>query len=126
MPRLELTDRELIVHLGFWEALAAFHRSIRVPLAKVRGATDDEGFRGAMLGLRAPGTGIPGLISAGTYRKLGEKQFAYVTRGTHPLVIQLADERWDRIVLGVADARADAVRINAAVERAATHDASTT
>lgn len=118
MPRLELTERELIVHLRFWEAIVAFRGSIRVALDKVRGATDDEGFRGATLGMRAPGTGIPGLISAGTFRKPGEKQFAFVTRGTHPLVIQLADERWDRIILGVADARADAARINSAVEQA--------
>ena len=113
MPRLELTERDLIVHLGFWEALAALSKSIRVPLSHVRGATDDEGFQGAALGLRAPGTAIPGVISAGTYRKRGEKLFAYVTRGTHPVVIELSDQRWDRIVLGVADAREAAARINA-------------
>ncbi len=117
MPRIELTDRELLIHLSFWEALAAFHKSVRIPLANVRGATDDEGFQGSALGLRAPGTGIPGVISAGTYHRGGEKQFVFVTRGTHPVVIELAGERWDRIVMGVADARATAAHINAALKK---------
>jgi hypothetical protein len=117
MPRLELTECELIVHLSSWEALAAVHKSIRVPLANVRGATDDEGFRGPALGLRAPGTNIPGIISAGTYYRNGDKQFVFVTRGKHPVVVELSGERWARIVLGVGDARDAAGKINAAVEK---------
>jgi hypothetical protein len=114
MPRIELTDRELVLHLGFWEALASFHRSIRIPLANVRGATDDDGYSGSDLGLRAPGTYLPGVIAAGTYYNKGDKQFVYMTRRTHPVVIELANERWARVVVGVADARDAAVRINAA------------
>lgn len=117
MPRIELTERELVVHLGFWEALAAFHRSIRIPLANIRGATDDDGYSGADMGLRAPGTYLSGVIAAGTYYKQGDKQFVYVRRRTHPVVIELANERWARIVIGVADARAAALRINAALEK---------
>ena len=115
MPLLELTKEELIVNLNGWEALAAFQGSIRIPLAHVRGATEDEGFRGGELGLRGPGTGIPGMISAGTYHKSGDSQFAFVTRGTHPVVIELIDEKWDRLVLGVDDPRRMAAEINAAV-----------
>lgn len=118
MPRLELTERELVIHLSFWEALAALHKSIRVPLANVRGATDDEGFQGSALGLRAPGTNIPGVISAGTYYRNGDKQFVFVTRGKHPVVIELSGERWARIVLGVGDARDAAARVNAAIGQA--------
>lgn len=115
MPRLELTDRDLIVHLSFWEMLAAFHRSVRVPLTKVRGATEDNGYSGADMGLRLPGTYLPGVIAAGTYYNNGDKQFVYVTRKSHPVVIELADERFVRIVLGVADARAATAHINAAL-----------
>jgi len=116
MPTLELTKDELIVHLSFWEAIASLQRGIRVPLKNIRGATDDEGFRGSALGLRCPGTSVPGIIVAGTYWKRGERQFVFVTRGSHPVVIELNHEKWDRIVLGVADARNVAVQINAAVE----------
>lgn len=118
MPRLELTEKELIVHLGLWEAIAACRRSIRVPLAHVRGATDDEGYSWSDMGIRAPGTHLPGVIVAGTFFKKGDKQFVFVGRKTHPVVIELADERWTRMVVGVQDARATAALINSALKKA--------
>lgn len=117
MPMLELTKDELIVRLTFWEALASLHNSIRIPLANVRGATEDEGFRGLVLGIRSRGTNFPGLISAGTYRKSGDRHFVFVTRTGHPLSIELANEKWSRIILSVADARGMAGRINAAIQQ---------
>lgn len=74
MPQLELTDRELVVHLGKWEQLLALVRGVRVPLAQVRGATEDDGFGGAgdmRFGWRLPGTHIPFVLSAGTFIKDG-------------------------------------------------------
>lgn len=117
MPTLELTNDELIVRLTFWEAVASLHNSIRTPLKNVRGATDDEGFRALVLGIRSRGTNVPGLISAGTYRKSGHRHFVFVTRKGHPLSIELPNEKWARIIVGVADARGMAVRINAAIQQ---------
>jgi len=117
MPRLELTDSELIVHLDKWEKLIAFHPSIRVPLAQVRGATEDNGFGGLNLGLRLPGTHVPFLLAAGTFFKGGDKQFVYTRRKRETIVIELAGNDWTRLVIGVPDAHAEAARINAAVAR---------
>jgi hypothetical protein len=78
MPQLELNDSELIVHLDKWEQILALHPSIRIPLAQVRGATEDSGFGGVSgmrLGWRLPGTHIPFLIAAGTFVKHGDRQF---------------------------------------------------
>ena len=115
MPRLELTDHELIVHLNFWEAIVSFQKPLRIPLKHVRGATDDQGFRGWNLGIRAPGTGIPGLISAGTYVKDGDRQFVFILRKAHPVVIELCNEKWARLILGVEAAKDSADSINAAI-----------
>jgi hypothetical protein len=115
MPKIELTRDELIVRLNLWEMLLSMHSSLRIPLEAIRGATDDEGFRGLAFGFRAPGTSIPGLISAGTYWRGQDRQFVFVTRGSHPVVIELAHKNLVRIVLGVLDARREAARINAAV-----------
>ena len=117
MPVLELTKDELVVHLRAWEALASVQRSIRVPLANVRGATEDEGFRGRELGLRAPGTGLPGVLHAGTFYKDGDRQFVFIDPNTHPLVIELENEKWRRIVLGVEDARQAAAEVSRAIAR---------
>jgi len=115
MPRLELTSRELIVHLTAWESIWSLRRSFRVPLAHVRGATEDSGFDGRARGLRIPGTHVPGLIAAGTFIKEGDKQFVYTVRKLQTIVIELAENNWARLVISVPDARAEAARINAAV-----------
>lgn len=120
MPRLELTDRELVVHLGKWEKLLSLHGDIRVPLAQVRGATDDSGFGGIGgmgLGLRIPGTHVPFVVAAGTFIKRGDKQFVYTRRKLQTVVIELAGNEWTRLVIGVPNAQAEAARINAAAAR---------
>ena len=117
MPRLELTDHDLVVHLTAWESIWSLRRSFRVPLAQVRGATEDNGFGASALGLRIPGTYFPGVIAAGTFIKGGDKQFAYTTRKLQTIVIELSGNDWARLVIGVPDARAEAARINAAIAR---------
>lgn len=116
MPALEITAHELIVHLTFWEKLACLRNELRIPWAQVRGATDDEGFRPSAFGFRSPGTHIPNVITAGTSRKDGDKQFIFVTRGTHAVVIELQHNSWTRLIIGVPDARHTAQQINHARE----------
>jgi hypothetical protein len=111
--RLEITDDDLIVHLSLGERLASLNGSIRLPLAHVRGATDDDGIRRDM-GLRYRGCRIPGLFAAGTFWRGGDHQFIFAGARQRLVVIELAGEKWARIVLGVRDARATASRINAA------------
>ena len=45
---------------------------------------------GELRGLRAPGTGIPGVIALGTWRSKGAKDFAAVYRGGPAVVVELA------------------------------------
>lgn len=118
MPRLELTEHELIVHLSKWEAIAALHHhTLRVPLTQVRGATEDNGFGWMSLGWRMPGTHIPFVLAAGTFLKGGDRQFVYTRRKRNTIVIELAGNEWTRLVIGVADAHVETARINAAVAR---------
>jgi hypothetical protein len=114
---MDITPDALIVRLRWWEKICALHGDLRIRLDHVRGATDDDGFRGWELGLRLAGTRLPGVIAAGYFRKQGQTLFAYLTRNRQPLVIELRDEPWARAIIGVADARATAARINAALTR---------
>ena len=65
--------------------------------------------------LRAPGTGVPGLIQAGTYHTPQGREFWYVVRGRgkEPLSIELEGERYRRLVLSIEGADGWAARINA-------------
>lgn len=62
-------------------------------------------------GLRMPGTAIPGYW-AGTFRKTGEETFFNIKQTSEPVVIQLKDERYTRLVIGVAQPRELVNQIN--------------
>ena len=120
MPRLELTDHELIVHLGKWERMMALTSDIRVQIAQVKSAREECRFGGPggmKLGWRIPGTHIPFVVAAGTFVRNGERQFVFIRRKLQTVVIELVHNEWTRLVIGVPDAHAEASRINAAVAR---------
>jgi hypothetical protein len=124
MPQLELTDHELIVRMGKWEQMMALSADVRVPLAQVRGAIQDDGFGGPSgfkLGLRLPGTHVPFVVAAGTFLKAGDRQFVFTRRKLHTVVIELTGNEWTRLVIGVPDANAAVARIDAAVARLRTN-----
>jgi len=56
--------------------------------------------------LRAPGTFFPGIIKAGTYYTKRGKEFWYYKKGKKPLVLELRNESYKRIILGLDDAPA--------------------
>ncbi|WP_281786840.1 hypothetical protein [Aurantimicrobium sp. INA4] len=83
-----------------------------VPLSHVRGATDDPSFIQHGLGFRSGGTGFPGLIAEGHFRKNGDRLFASWRKGDQVVVIELEGEKWDRLVIGCTNAKSLAQLIN--------------
>jgi hypothetical protein len=84
MPKLELSDDQLIIRLSPSEKLAAFHGDVKVNGIAIRGAAVMDKKWWATLGLRI-GTGLPGLIIAGTFIQPGDRAFVSWTRpGTAP------------------------------------------
>ncbi|MFF2390570.1 CPBP family intramembrane glutamic endopeptidase [Agromyces sp. NPDC058104] len=88
-------------------------RRIEVPLAHVRGATFDLGANHEPKGVRAPALSAPGKWS-GTFVRDGEKTFWNVSTPGATIVIELADERFERLVLTVNEPRRLVDAINAA------------
>lgn len=66
MAVLSIDRDQLIVELSFIERLAAFHGDVRVPLPKVSSIAVQPHPWTALRGVRAPGTGVPGVIAYGT------------------------------------------------------------
>ena len=66
-------------------------------------------------GLRAPGTHIPGVLVAGTFHQDGERVFWDVHDAAKAVVIELADEKYQRLVIEVDDPRETAERIEQAL-----------
>jgi hypothetical protein len=59
--------------------------------------------RGWWHGIRMPGTNIPGVITAGTFCQHGKRVFWDVHNPDNTVVIELRDERYNELVVEVAD-----------------------
>jgi hypothetical protein len=123
MPKLELTDDQLIIRLTSTEKLAALHGDLKVNGIAIRGAVVADKNWWRTLGLRI-GTGIPGAIIAGTYIKKGDRAFVSWTRKRGlPLEITLAAKmapsargtQFNRIIIGIDDPQGWADKINDAI-----------
>ena len=103
MPKYEITNGQLKVNLSWIERVASLRWGVSVPLSQVRGATVDRGAVPAQLGIRAPGTGFPGVIAAGTFYKRLDKQFVYWGVGESVVVVELDGHKFRRLILGTSN-----------------------
>ena len=117
MTHIDITRDQLVVTMRGLDRLWALRRRIAVPLTSVRGAPADPGVSRESAGLRAPGTHLPRVITAGTYFKDGARTFWNLRASQQPVVVELTGERFARLVLGVDDARATAERIERSLSR---------
>lgn len=115
MADIRIEGDTLVVDITGLDKLWALKSSLTIPLANVRGATSDPGIVREPKGLRAPGTHLPGVITAGTFHIDGEKVFWDVHDAAKAVVIELADERYARLVVQVDDPRTTVAQIEAAL-----------
>jgi hypothetical protein len=109
MAELVVNGDELQVRLSGWERAAAFHGDVAVPLSAVRAVSLEPQPWRALRGIRAPGTGWPGVIAYGVRRMTGERpDFAAILRGRGVVRIELdPPAEFARLLISVADAEAE-------------------
>jgi hypothetical protein len=115
MANVTIADGTVNVEITGLDRLWAFRNRIEIPLEHVRGATFDPAAVKGWRGWRGPGTDLPGVITAGTFHKDGELIFWDVHHGDRAIVIELADEQFQRLVIEVDDPAAVVSAINQAV-----------
>jgi hypothetical protein len=103
MAKLLVNDREVTVSLSAVEKLEALHGNVVVPrsaVARVRAVPDG---MVEVHGLRAPGTGVRGVIKVGTWRSREGNTFA-VCHGRRPaIVLDLVGAPYHRLVVTLDD-----------------------
>jgi len=120
MTVLEVADSELVMRVVELDRLWAFKSELRVPLAHVAGvqlAADDA--RLWWHGWRAPGTHVPGIITAGTYYDKEGRVFWDVHDPERAVAVLLRDERYVKLVVEVEDPRTTVAALEAALNSAA-------
>lgn len=108
MADLTVEGRDLIVRLSSLEKLGAFRGDVRVPVSAVQAVRVSDRPWSELRGLRAPGTGVPGLISLCTRRGRGFRDFAAVYRRQPAVVVECSGAAFDRLVISRPDAGAKA------------------
>ncbi|MEV4199767.1 hypothetical protein [Micromonospora globbae] len=119
MAKVRVDNDRLIVEIEGLDKLWALRSRLEVPLLNVRGITADPGIVKEPKGIRAPGTHLPGVITAGTFHIGGERVFWDVRDPAKAVVIELRDERYARVVVQVADPRATVTLVERAIARSA-------
>jgi len=113
MATLTVDGPDLVLALSGWERLGGLHRDIRVPLRCIEDVAVTGRPFGELRGMRAPGTGWPGRIALGTWRRRGEKGFAAVYRDRPGVVVRLRDSEFAWLCVSTDDPSVLGERIRA-------------
>ena len=66
-------------------------------------------------GIKLPGTNVPGVLTAGTFYQDGRRVFWDVHDPDNTVVIELKDERYNELIVEVADPNAAVALVKAAL-----------
>jgi hypothetical protein len=118
MAELRIVEGELVLHLTGLEHAEGFHGDLRAAVGQVRAVRAVPDVWTELRGMRAPGTGLPGVIAVGTRRFSGGKDFAAVHGQGPGVVVELEGHEFERFVLSADDAEALARDLHAQLGRA--------
>jgi len=116
MVELAVGEGKLTMRVQGADKLWAFKSSLEIPLVHIAGIRVDPEIAHAWWhGVRLPGTSVPGVITAGTFYQDGKRVFWDVHNPTNTVVITLRDERYDELVVEVANPEAAVTMIQDAL-----------
>ena len=116
MVDLSIAEGKLKLHVRGADQLWALKSSLEIPLVHIAGVrADPEAARGWYHGIRMPGPYVPGVITAGTFYRDGKRVFWDVHDPEKTIVIDLHDERYNQLIVEVADPQAAVSLIHSAL-----------
>ena len=113
MARLAVEGDRIVLHLSRLERIGGvIGGDIDAPLDAVTAVRVAPDPSRELRGIRAPGTGWPGVIALGHRRAKGVHDFAVVYHNRHAVVVELDGQRFDRLVVSCDDPEAVAAAIS--------------
>jgi hypothetical protein len=108
MVTISVEGDRLHLEVEAWDRLWAIRSHLDIPLAHVTSVrADPEAAKGWWHGLRLLGTQVPGILTAGTFYEKGGVVFYDVRDPDKTIVIELSHERYQRLIVEVADPAAE-------------------
>lgn len=113
MVELSVKGTDLHVEVLGWSRLLGFKRSLDIPLSAIKDISATSGLPHFQWGdIRAPGTGIPGVVAIGTYWMGSPRRRAFidVTRWSKNVVkLEIEGQRYSMVIAEVKGAQ-EAIR----------------
>ncbi len=104
MVEIRIESDRVVLEVEGWDKLWSLRSRLEIPLAHVRGARwDPQPAMGWFQGLKLAGTDVPNLFRAGTFYQDGGLVFWDVLHAERTIVIELDHERYEKLVVEVAD-----------------------
>ena len=123
MVVLSLKGDTLRLEVKGLDKLWAMRSRLDIPLSSVRAVRADPSVaRGLWKGVSAPGTNIPGFVTAGTFYRDDKRIFWDVHDPERTLVIELTGQRYDQLIIEVQDPAAAVALIESALAAPGTPD----
>ncbi len=113
MVKPEIVGENLILRVEGMDRIWAFKSELTIPLKHITDVRmDEEVVHHWFHGIKFPGANIPGVLTAGTFYWDGKRVFWDIHHPTAALVISLADESYNQLVIEVEDPEALIGEIN--------------
>ena len=116
---IEIEGDRLVINVEGADKLWALRSRLEIPLAHVKATRIDLAFvsHERYQGLKIAGARVPGVITAGSFRQEGDTVFWDVHHPEKAIIIELADERYARLVVEVENPSATVGLITRALGR---------
>ena len=119
MTEISVSEGNLIVEVEGWDKLWSLKSRLVIPIQHViRVYADSSIAKAWWQGLRVGGTHVPGVITAGTFYHHGNWVFWDVHDTEKAVVVDLRDERYEKLIVEVADPAATVARLAATLPKA--------
>jgi hypothetical protein len=116
MTTVNVSEGNLIVEVDGWDKLWSLRSRLVIPIQHVvRVYADPSIAIGWWQGLRVAGTHVPGVITAGTFYHHGNWVFWDVHHPEKAVVIDLRDERYEKLIVEVPDPAETVARLESAI-----------
>lgn len=114
----QIIGDSLHLHVEGMDKVWAFKSQLTIPLRHITSVrTDAEVTKKWFHGIKWPGTSVPGVITAGTFYQDGRRIFWDVHHPERAVVIALADESYNELVIEVENPEIFVANIQAAIRR---------
>jgi hypothetical protein len=119
MTVVSVSEGNLIVEVEGWDKLWSLRSRLVIPIHHViRVYADPKIAESWWQGLRLAGTHLPGVITAGTFYHHGNWVFWDLHDPEKAIVVELRDERYEKLIIEVPDPADTVARLGATLLKA--------